>query len=123
MARIRHAWDAFESYLDADRAPPLIEEDTLLRDDVAWLEAAESYVRFKEAYDGAAANLDAAKVALLALANAPRQEGGGVQVTRFTKQGTVDYKRVPALRGIDLDQFRGPSREETRITLKPVAWT
>lgn len=119
MSRIRHAWDAFQTFLDADHAPPLIAEDTFLRDDYAWLEAAQTYVRFKEAYDGAAAKLESAKATLLALVDAARQEGGGVQITRFTKQGNVDCKRVAVLRGVDLNQFRGPSREETRITLKP----
>ena len=40
-----------------------------------------------------------------------------MKVTRFSKVGAIDYKRVPELRGVDLDQFRGKAREETRVTV------
>ena len=73
MARIRQAWDAFQIFLDVDQAPPLLHEDTLVREDAAWLRAAQSYVTFKEAYDDATAKLASAKETLLALVDAPRQ--------------------------------------------------
>ena len=52
----------------------------------------------------------------MALAQHPREQGAGVTVTRFWKAGSVDYKKVPALRGIDLEPYRGRGREETRVT-------
>ena len=38
-------------------------------------------------------------------------------VTRFWKQGTVDFKRVPELQTVDLEQFRGPARQEVRVSI------
>lgn len=36
--------------------------------------------------------------------------------TRFWKAGNIDYKRVPALKGVDLDAYRGKPREEVRVS-------
>jgi hypothetical protein len=60
--------------------------------------------------------LDEAKSALVALASHPSESGAGVSVSQFWKRGNVDYKRVPALQGVDLEKYRGASRMETRIS-------
>jgi hypothetical protein len=41
-----------------------------------------------------------------------------VAVTRYWKSGVVDYKRIPELMAVNMEQYRGPSREEIRITAK-----
>ena len=38
-----------------------------------------------------------------------------MSVTRLWKRGNIDYKSVPELRGVDLEPYRQPAREETRI--------
>ena len=53
----------------------------------------------------------------MALAQHSREHGAGVTVTRYWKAGNVDYKKVPQLRGFDLDRYRGKAREEIRLTL------
>jgi len=60
--------------------------------------------------------LDDAKDALMGLASHAKEQGGGLSVTRYWKKGAVDYKRVPELAGIDVEQYRAASREEVRIT-------
>jgi hypothetical protein len=30
--------------------------------------------------------------------------------------GSIDYKKVPALIGVDLEQYRGATREEVRVS-------
>jgi len=42
--------------------------------------------------------------------------GAGVTVTRFWKAGSVDYKKVVELKGVDLSAYRGKAREEVRVT-------
>lgn len=117
MAAIRDAWDAFQVYLDEDRPPPLVDSDTVLRKDLVWTEAAQAYVLAKAAAQVADEGLDRAKGALVALAKHPREQGAGVSVTRFWKSGAVDYKKVPALAGIDLENYRGKAREEVRVSI------
>lgn len=117
MARIQEAWDDFQQYLDGDTPPPLTEADTVSRTDAAWCDAAEAYAAVKREAEALALRLESARQAVIALAQHPREQGAGVTVTRFWKQGNVDYKRVPALQGLDLDAYRGKAREEVRITV------
>ena len=53
----------------------------------------------------------------MALARHLRESGACVSVTGFRKAGTVDYKRVVELKGVDLEKYRGKAREEVRVTV------
>ena len=50
------------------------------------------------------------------MATHAKEQGGGVAVTRVFKRGSITYAKIPELAGRDLEQFRGASREEVRIT-------
>ena len=95
--------------------PPLTARDVRVRDDPEWLSAASAYLELRTAYDEVSAKVDEAKSELVGLASHAKERGGGISVTRLWRLGSVDYKRVPALTGVDLEQYRGPVREETRV--------
>lgn len=65
----------------------------------------------------AATRVEVARGALVALATHPKEVGAGVTVTRFWKAGSVDYKKVVELKGVDLERYRGKAREEVRVTV------
>jgi putative phage-type endonuclease len=111
------AWDTFMRCIETDTPPALTDRDKRVRTDGTWQAAAEAYVTAKAAADVAADALKSAKERLLALATHPSESGGGVSVTRFWKQGAVDYKLVPALGGLDLEPYRKAGKEEVRITV------
>lgn len=115
MQRIRQGWDLFQTYLDTDTPPPLTDADTVLRDDPDWTQAAQAFSQAKQAADQADEAVTRAREALVALARHPKEQGSGVSVTRFWKAGNVDYKRIPALQGLDLSCYRGKLREEVRV--------
>ncbi len=115
--QIHAAWDAFMHYLESDTPPPLTERDTLLRHDDGWRAAAEAYIAAKSQAETTTAALDAAKAELIALTSHASESGAGVKVTHFRKQGAVDYKKIPELKGIDLERYRGQDREEVRVTV------
>src|ERR1019366_8351611 len=117
MATIRSAWDGFSGFLETDSPPPLLPADTVLRDDAAWAAAARAYARAKQATLVADEGLERAREALVALAGHAREEGAGVAVTRYWRCGSVDYKRVVELRGVDLEVYRGKGREEVRVSI------
>lgn len=52
----------------------------------------------------------------MALASNPSESGGGVTVSRYWKQGSVDYKKIPELKGVEVEKYRGAARLKTRIT-------
>lgn len=114
---IRAAWDGFMKSVTTDTPPPLTDRDTRTREDMAWKEAAARYIAAKAQAEVSAAAIDEAKVALMALTSHPSESGCGVSVTQFWKRGAVDYKKVPALKAVDLEAYRGPSRIETRLTV------
>lgn len=115
MQRIHEGWERYQVYLDSDTPPPLADADTVLREDTGWTAAAQAFCAAKRAADLADAALIKARDELVALAQHPREQGAGVSVTRYWKAGNVDYKRVPELKGIDLNCYRGKSREEVRV--------
>jgi putative phage-type endonuclease len=85
-ARIHAAWEAFWPSMTSDTPPPLTDKDKVMRE-------------------------DAAKAALVELAKHPSETGSGVTVTRYWKQGSVDYKKVPELAGVELERYRGKERK------------
>jgi hypothetical protein len=115
MAAIREAWDTFQPFLDLDTPPPLVDADTVQRNDEVWTNAAQDYAQAKQAAQASDEALERAKEVLVALAVHPREQGAGVSVTRYWKAGSVDYKRAVELKGVDLEQYRGKGREEVRI--------
>ena len=119
--RIRKTWDEFQHYVDTDTSPPFTELDTVLREDTDWQVAAEDFIVLKGLAKEAAIRADEAKAKLISLVQHNRESGCGVSVTRYFKQGNVDYKRVPELGAIDLEQYRGKSREEVRVTIVKAA--
>ena len=117
MDRIRQAWEAFQGFMDSNSPPPLSDGDTRHREDTAWTEAANAYSQAKWPSDEADGKLEVARKALLALAEHPKEQGAGVSVTRFWKQGSVSYKAIPELKGVCLDAYRGKAREEVRVAV------
>ena len=116
--RIRTAWDAFAPDIAEKRAPPLTDRNTRVRDDSEWLEAAAKYLALRTAYDELSAKCDEAKARLTGLATHAKEQGGGISVTRVWRRGSVDYKLVPELLGVDLEPYRGSPREEVRVLLR-----
>jgi hypothetical protein len=104
-------------YLESDTPPPLIDRDTRVRDDQEWGDAAEKYLAAKQQAEVSAVALDEAKAELVALTSHPSESGAGITVSQFFKRGAVDYKKVPALKGVDLEPYRGASRMETRVVV------
>lgn len=114
---LQQGWDRFMACLRNDIPPELTERDSQTRDDPEWHKAAKAYLTLKDAADNVSTQLETAKARLIELAEHPSVSGAGVKVTRFWKQGSVDYKRVPALQGVDLDAYRGKGRLEVRVNV------
>ena len=114
--RIHAAWDDFMRCVATSQPPPLTDRDTKLRDDPEWMEAAAAYLELRAKSEELGTVLEEAKARLVGLASHAKEQGGGLSVTRVFKRGSIDYKRVPALKGLDLEQYRGATREEVRVT-------
>lgn len=115
---IKCGWDNFQQYLDEDRPPPLSDSDVLIRTDDIWRVAAQAYARLKTESDDLAVQVENARQRLIQLASHNSERGFGVMVSRYMKAGSVDYKKVPQLQDVDLELYRGKTREEVRVTVQ-----
>jgi hypothetical protein len=93
------------------------EGDIRMREDPEWEAAAKRYIAAKQQADVTAAAMDETKAALVALTSTRSECGCGVSITQFWKRGSVDYKKVPALKGVDLEPYRGAPRLETGVVI------
>jgi putative phage-type endonuclease len=115
-SRIHEAWEMFAPFLASKTAPPLSKGDVRERSDAEWTAAAAHYLETKLFTEQSQKALGEAKDRLTALASHTSETGGGVTVTRYWKSGPIDYKKIPELKALDLEQYRGAPRKETRIT-------
>ena len=116
-ATIRDEWDRFVAMVREDRPPPLSYGDTVVRTDAEWITAAQEFIAAKKAADDITVALNVLKHRLAGLAQHSNEQGGGVSVARYWKTGAVNYKNVPELAGVNLEQYRGAAREECRVTV------
>lgn len=114
---IQEAWDAFMHCIKTNTPPPLTDRDKVIREDAEWQAAAEVYLELKQQADRLAALVDEAREKLVGLARYPSESECGVAVTRFWKQGAVDYKLVPELDGVNLEEYRAKPRHEVRVSV------
>lgn len=110
-------WERFFGYLESDEAPPLMSRDVVEREDDDWQEAASRYRELKAAITDLQADLKAAEKRLKDLADGKSCKGAGVTVTRYWRQGSIDYKAVIP-EGVDLEQHRKPGTWVHRIDAK-----
>ncbi|HKK06206.1 MAG TPA: YqaJ viral recombinase family protein [Gammaproteobacteria bacterium] len=114
---IVHAWDWFFPYLDRDEEPPA---DMVERNDAEWQDAAERFRQAKQQEAAVKAEVEAARNALVELADEERARGAGVKVQRLWINGSIDYKAaIPE--GTDLEPYRKAGRHQTRVDLETSA--
>ena len=98
--------DFHKEYLKAIEKPleymqPKVKE--LTRDDIA-----REYAAAKEAVAEANCLLDEIKDRMIALAGDNKNvKISGIPVNKITRKGAVQYKKIPELDGVDLEQYRG----------------
>ncbi len=114
--RLINTWRDFWQYIETDTPPELTDKDILLRDDAEWTSAANAYLAAKEELRRAQESADAARQALIALADHTRVAGAGLTVTRYWQDGRINYAAILELKGVHLDRYRAPRTQQVRIT-------
>lgn len=85
------------------------------REDAEWFEASQDYLCALIKKELAEKELEAKRASLLALAGGKSAKGCGVQVIVSERKGNIDYKKIPELKGIDLEQYRGATIQTTTV--------
>lgn len=100
-----------------DEIPIDPEKDpAVIREDKDWLEAVDAWKKAKKQLDDAKELEAITREGIIYLANDKSSAGGGVSVTKTERKGTVDYKKIPELKGVNLEEYRKPSYVSWRFT-------
>lgn len=114
--RLVEAEERFWNDLQDFKAPPLTDKDKVSIETEERLRMAQEWQeinkRMKE-YEIRKKELEEAMISEAAHQNSV---GGGIQITKVVRQGTVDYKSIPELQGVDLNQYRKGPSEYWRVT-------
>ena len=99
------------------KAPELSDKDVVTVSTPEFKKLEQEYVTLLEAKAATDLILKSAKERLIkACGSHARSKGELLKITKSERKGSVDYKKVPELTGIDLEQYRKKSSEVVTIT-------
>jgi len=107
--------DFFEELQDNMDDPEYVEALTGRADD-EWVFATNRFKKAAADMQAAKEALDYAREALIEEAGPAGGHGCGVKVSAVVRKGNINYKAIPELKGVDLEQYRG--KESTFFTVK-----
>lgn len=100
----------FVEFLANDEPPPLMERDGVQMKSASWKRNAAEYLRYEKQIARLKNRQSLCKERLKQLSGEhPVARGYGVCVKNTLRKGNVNYKAVPELKGVDLDQYRNKS--------------
>ena len=117
IARLMEAEAAFWQRILDNRWPEHSDDELDLDTDPEWRSAAVRYREARTRLDYATVEEQKARKHLEQMATARRTYGGGIEVLRSFRKGTVDYSIVPELVGLDLEPYRKAAVEVVKINL------
>lgn len=94
---------------------PPVSDDVVVREDEAWKDKVRWYEHLIEKRDELDGMIEEAKQDLIKEASGRNTKGCGLSVTEVTREGIIDYKAIPQLKEIDLEQYRKPSSSYWRV--------
>jgi putative phage-type endonuclease len=107
------AWKKYYSY---DGAPPAGEKDFKTRKDDEWITLAEEWRGIHSQLDTLTTREKEIRKQLIDLSDGSSCTGGGVRFKRSEGKGRISYAKIPELKGVDLEDYRGKSIIKYYIT-------
>lgn len=108
----------FHKYMMDFEAPPLSERDYVIRNDEEWKKASEMYLASCHRVKFWEEEQEYWRKSLIESAGSSNVKGAGVRVAKSVRKGTVDYKAIPELKGLDLEPYRKKPSEYWRIGIE-----
>lgn len=99
-------------------APALTDKDYVVMEDQEWDHLAKEWANISERISILEKQEKEYRAALIAKAGGQNAKGSGICLTKILRKGTVDYKRVPELIGVDLEKYRKDPSESWRLIAK-----
>lgn len=108
-------YEFYENIMSLD-PPKLTERDYEERHDDLWRLVSADWIAVQNELEGLKAREEELRETLVGLSGKMNSRGAGIKVSRIVRKGSVDYKSIPELQGIDLNQYRKPTTECWRIS-------
>jgi putative phage-type endonuclease len=108
---------AFLECVECVVAPPMTDRDCMVRQDHDFVATAREWASLSKQLKELEAKEDMARKRLIALADKENVQGAGVKVTRNFRKGAIQYDKIDAIKGMDLEPYRKPAIECWRITV------
>ena len=116
IPKLKAFYDDFLAIIaDKELSKKYLEEKVVERDDAAWSISAFAWIAAKADVDAAQKRLDQCRAELEEMADKKTTKGCGVQVIISERIGSVNYKNIPELDGVDLEKYRGKASKVTTI--------
>lgn len=102
ITALKAFWECMETFTP----PEACEKDFERRDDDQWCDLASRWKVANSRLKQAEEEVAILKEELIKLADGSNILGGGVQLTVSHRRGSIDYKKIPELNGVDVEQYR-----------------
>jgi len=108
---------SFHDLLQGDTPPSMSSKDYVHREDATFVRAADEYLEALSELTIAKEKEKIAREKLIALSDGHSSViPDKLKLTRSNRKGSIRYKEVEELKGVDLEKYRGPSTEVWTIT-------
>lgn len=114
ITSLKAEWDRFYVWMESDQADP---SDGWIKASDTFEELANKYLACDRIIKREQELQSEYKTKLLALAEGEKIRSQQLTLVKSVRAGNVDYKKIPQLQGVDLEQYRGKSAEVW--TIKP----
>jgi putative phage-type endonuclease len=106
----------FWGQVKAKEPPELVDADFKTEDGDDWKGLVADYRNANARLKDAKKEVDIIKKQLTDKMDHTRVACDGLKITKVTRKGNVDYSKVSALKGVDLEEYRKPASVSYRIT-------
>ncbi len=103
---LKAAWEKYGECVDNFQAPELLDKDYAENESEEWQKLSEAFEKLSNEKKEIESQLSDIKSRLIELADGQPTRGAGRTVYPVTRKGNVQYKKIPELKGVDLDQYR-----------------
>lgn len=118
MDEVVKAGTDFWKLVQTKKAPKLTKNDVVKIEDEKAIELVKLYIEADKSMKQFEVVKDTVKAELIKFAKIhPKTSIANLKITRSLSKGRVDYKRVPMIKGINLDDYRGPDSASYKLTV------
>ncbi len=96
--------------------PELSDRDYVQKMDEGWLQTAQNWASVSTKLKSLKDTEKVYRESLIQMSMGQNCQGGGIKIQKILRKGSVDYKTIPELSGVDLEEYRKEPVESWRIT-------